>query len=99
VLAENTAGSGLQVVGGAQFGGMTSFARSGTLTIRAHASSATKSHIALSTTSLVFATVQGNVIGVYLQGVTRVIGAHGTFTVHLNKPTPTSLAVGWIAVN
>ena len=55
--------------------------------------------IALSTTSLVLATVQGNVKGVFVQGVTVVAAPSGSFTVHLNKATPSALKVGWFVVN
>jgi hypothetical protein len=99
VLASNPSGQGLKVTGGATFTGTTTFARSGTLTIPAGSSQATKSSISLSSTSLVMSTIQGNVAGVHVQGATTVTGSSGSFTVHLNQATPTALKVGYLIVN
>jgi hypothetical protein len=49
--------------------------------------------------SFVLATIQGNVAGVYVQGVTLVTGSSGSFTIHLNKAVPESVSVAWFAVN
>ena len=37
--------------------------------------------------------------GVFVQGVTLVTGASGSFTIHLNKTVPKSLKVAWFAIN
>lgn len=81
------------------FKGSTSFARSGKLSIAANNAQVTKTGIALTSASIVEATIQGNVAGVYVQGVTMVTGASGSFTIHLNKATPTALTVGWLIAN
>jgi hypothetical protein len=39
------------------------------------------------------------VAGVYVQGVTVVAGSSGSFTVHLNKATPSALPVAWFVLN
>ncbi len=94
VLAKNTAGGdALRVAGKA------SFSRSGILTVAAGSTSAMKTGVPLSSASLVLATIQGNVIGVYVQGVTLFIGTSGSFTIHLNKAVPASTKVAWFAVN
>ena len=54
-----------------------------------------RAHVA----SFVLATIQGNVAGVYVQGVTLVTGSSGSFTIHLNKAVPESVSVAWFAVN
>jgi hypothetical protein len=79
--------------------GKTSFSRSGKLTVAAGSSSATKSAINLSSTSMVLATIQGNQAGVYVQGVTQVAGTSGSFTIHLSKNTTANLPVAWFIVN
>lgn len=94
VLAENTAGgNALQVAGKAAFD------RSGILTVGQGSSSATQTGIALTSSSFVLATIQGSVAGVYLQGVTRVTGASGSFTIHLNKAVSRRTTVGWLIIN
>jgi hypothetical protein len=94
VLAQNTGGgAALQVSGPA------AFSRSGAVSIPAGKSSAKVTGLALGTASLVLATIQGNVAGVYVQGVTVVAGASGSFTVHLNKATPSALPVAWFVLN
>jgi hypothetical protein len=94
VLANNTgSGPALSVIGPAAFN------RSGVLTIAANKSSATLSGISLGAASLVLVTIQGNVAGIYVQGVTVVSGSSGSFTVHLNKATTKALNVGWFVVN
>ena len=79
--------------------GKTSFSRSGTLTVSAGTSAATKAPISLTSASLVLTTIQGNQPGVYVQGVTKVTGTSGSFTIHLNKNTTANLPVAWFVVN
>jgi hypothetical protein len=75
------------------------FNRSGVLTFAAGRASASHIGIALTAASLILATIQGNVAGVYLQGVTVAAGSSGSFTVHLNKATPSTLKVAWFVLN
>jgi len=93
VLAENTTdGTALAVSGKA------AFSRSGTLTIAARRSSVTKKGVPLTTASLVLATLQQNVTGLYVQSaVPNVTGS--SFTVHLNKAALVSTKVAWFVVN
>jgi hypothetical protein len=94
VLANNSGGgTALSVVGPA------SFNRSGVLSIAINKSSVTFSGISLGAASLVLATIQGSVAGIYVQGVTVVSGSSGSFTIHLNKATTKALKVGWFVVN
>jgi len=79
--------------------GPAAFSRSGILTVAAGHSSALKTGIVLKSASLVLATIQGNVPGVHVQGVTLVTGAHGSFTIHLNKTVSESVNVAWFAIN
>jgi hypothetical protein len=93
VLADNSAGgTALEVIGKA------SFTRSGVLTVAAGKSSATKSGVALTAASLVLATVQQNVAGVWVaSAVPNVAGS--SFTVHLSKAVAASTKVAWFVVN
>jgi hypothetical protein len=75
------------------------FSRSGKVTIALGSSTAKVQPINLKSSSLVLATIQGNVAGVYVRGVTIVTGASGSFTVHLNKSAPSAITVGWFVVN
>jgi hypothetical protein len=69
------------------------------VTIAAGHSEAQVKPLRLTTSSLVLATIQGNVAGVDVRGVTIVTGNKGSFTIHLNKNTPSALTVGWFVVN
>jgi hypothetical protein len=93
VLAENPGGgAAFQAVGPAVF------SRSGVLTIAAGKSSATQTGIALTAGSLVLATVQQNLSGVYVRAaVPKVSGS--SFTVYLSKAVTTSDKVAWFIVN
>jgi hypothetical protein len=92
VLAENSEGGiGLKVSGKA------AFSRSGILTVPAGQSSVVSNGIPVTSESLVLATIQGNVPGVHVQGVTLgTVG--GSFTIHLNKAVPTATNVAWFAI-
>jgi hypothetical protein len=99
LLGMSSSGLALKAQGRATFTSTTTFARSGKLTIAAGATQVTKTGISLSSTSLVLATIQGNVAGVWVEGVTLTTGSSGSFIIHLNKLTPTNLTVGWFIVN
>jgi hypothetical protein len=93
VLAENTAGgNALRVAGPA------AFSRSGILTVAAGSSSATKTGVPLTSASLVLATLQQNLAGVYVRSaVPNVAGS--SFTIHLSKAVTVSTRVAWFVVN
>jgi hypothetical protein len=93
VLAENAAGgAALQVRG------VGAFSRSGVLTVAAGKSSATQTGVALTTASLVLATLQQNLSGVYVRAaVPKITGS--SFTVYLSKAPTVSTKVAWFVVN
>jgi hypothetical protein len=49
--------------------------------------------------SFVLATIQGNVTGLYVRGVTIAAGSPGSFTIHLSKAVTSKINVAWLAVN
>ena len=53
----------------------------------------------LSSASFVLATIQANVTGLNVQGVTIVTGSPGSFTIHLNKTVAAKTKVAWFVVN
>ncbi len=86
-------GTALQVFGKA------TFTRSGKLTITAGKASTRKYDVALTPESIILATVQNNIAGVW---VTRAVQATATsFLVYLNKAVPSgqTVTVGWFVVN
>jgi hypothetical protein len=75
------------------------FDRSGTLTISAGKASATQTGIApLTAASLVLATVQQNLSGVYVRAAVPNV-AGNSFTVYLSKAPSVSAKVAWFVVN
>jgi hypothetical protein len=97
-VADGPRGTALRTSGRSVFNGPTSFSRSGVVTISAGRAQATKSPINLGATSMVLATIQGNQPGIYVQGVTTVAGTRGSFTIHLNSPSPAKLRVAYLVV-
>lgn len=92
VLASSANGTALQVSGKA------AFSRSGRLTIAAGKTSAIVTGVALSSASLVLATLQQHVAGVYVvAAVPNVAGS--SFTVYLSKAPTASAQVAWFVVN
>jgi hypothetical protein len=90
----------LSVSGPARFNTRTLFARSGMLLIPQGSSKGTRAGIALTSGSVVLATIQGNIAHVWIQGVSKVTGSSGSFTVHLNKAAPAGgVTVGWFVLN
>jgi hypothetical protein len=93
VLAENIAGGvAFKAVGRA------SFSRSGVLTVRAGKSAVTKAGVALTSASLVLATLQENRAGVFVQSAVPDVAA-SSFTVHLSKAVTAATKVAWFIVN
>ena len=74
------------------------FSRSGVLTVAAGTSSATKTGVALTAASLVLATLQQNLSGVYVRSAVPNLAA-SSFTIHLSKAPPASASVAWFIVN
>jgi hypothetical protein len=74
------------------------FSRSGILTVAAGKSSGTVTGVALSAASLVLATVQQNLSGVYVRGaVPNTAGS--SFTLYLSKAPSAGAKVAWFVVN
>jgi hypothetical protein len=53
----------------------------------------------LTSASLVLATIQGNITGLYVRGVTITAGSPGSFTIHLSNAVKSNTSVAWLAVN
>jgi hypothetical protein len=96
---KTTLGGPNTLSGTSSFRGVTTFSRSGRLTVPANSAQVTQSSISLGSNSSVLATIQGNQPGVFVQGVTTVPGSSGSFTIHLNKATPANLVVAWFVLN
>ncbi|HEY3833369.1 MAG TPA: hypothetical protein VGO03_13815 [Acidimicrobiia bacterium] len=92
VLAECPGGYALWVKGRAQF------TRSGKLVFAKGQAAKAVTPMVFNQDSLVLATIQGNVAGLWVQGVVVDI-AHSKFTINLNKPAPAAVAVGWFIAN
>ena len=99
MLAENTAdGTALRASGTASFAGTTAFSRSGVLTVAAGSSSATKTGVALTSASLVLATLQQDRAGVWVRSAVPNVAAR-SFSVHLSKAVAAITKVAWFVVN
>jgi hypothetical protein len=93
VLAENT-GGGTAL----QASGRTVFSRSGILTVAAGSSKVTKTGVVLTAGSLVLATLQQDVPGVWVRSAVPNVAGH-SFTVHLSKAVPARTRIAWFVVN
>jgi hypothetical protein len=82
--------------------GVASFSRSGKAIVagagNSPADSVTVSNVALSSASLVLATVQGHVPGVSVAGVALDVPA-GSFTIYLTEAITMSVTVAWFVVD
>ena len=93
VLAESSAGgTALQATG------RTVFSRSGVLTVAAGSSKVTKTGVTLTSASLVLATLQQDVAGVWVRSAVPDATAK-SFTVHLSKAVSATVKVAWFVVN
>lgn len=93
VVAENTAGGTALRVSGAAV-----FSSSGMVTISAGSSRATVTGVALTAASLVLATLQQDMAGVFVRSAVPDV-AGNSFTVHLNRAISASAAVAWFVIN
>jgi hypothetical protein len=74
------------------------FSRSGALTVTAGSAKATQTGVALTSISLVLATLQQHTTGVYVTAaVPNVVGK--SFTVYLSKAVTAATKVAWFVVN
>lgn len=92
VYAEATGGVAIRAKG------RTEFSRSGKVTFSKGQASRTIKGNTIFADSLVVATIQGDVSGTWVRGVT-VSTSKGQFTIRLNKAAPKQLKVGWFIVN
>lgn len=93
VVAENLlGGTALKAVGTAKF------SRSGILTVSAGSSKVTKTGITLTAASLVLATLQQHVSGVYVQAAVPHV-SQSSFTIYLSKAVAATTKVAWFVVN
>jgi hypothetical protein len=90
VKASSTSGTALSVVGKAKF------SRSGSASVGQGGKSKTVTVPGMKSTSLVLATLQTSVTGVY---IAAAVPASGKFTVHLNKNTPAAAKFAWFVLN
>jgi hypothetical protein len=90
VKASSTSGTALSVSGKAHF------SRSGAATVSQGTTTKTVNVSGMQSTSLVLATLQTSITGVY---VAAAVPASGKFTVHLNKATPAAAKFAWFVLN
>jgi hypothetical protein len=93
VLAQNNGGGPALKVNG-----VAAFSRSGVATVPPGKSQVAHG-LPLTSASFVLATIQGNVTGLYVRGVTIAAGSPGSFTIHLSKAVKSKTNVAWLAVN
>ena len=92
VLAESARGAALDVRGKAEF------TRSGIATVKAARSRVDVSGVAMSSTSFILATIQGDVPRTWVRGVTSP-GKGSRFTILLNRSVAADTRVAWFVVN
>jgi hypothetical protein len=99
-VTKNGIGVYAQCTGGAAIvaDGMTIFSRSGKATFAAGQTTQTLGAGRVTTDTLVVATIQGDVAGTWVRGVTVNV-AKQQFTIRLNRAAPKTLKVGWFVVN
>jgi hypothetical protein len=86
-----------QFNGQVEFNSAARFSRSGAVTVRPGMSRVTKKGLALSDDTVILATLQSHVPGVYVHAV-EVDAAGEAFTIFLTKPPPRDVRIGWFAV-
>lgn len=100
VLAQNTGGGpALVAVGPSTLAGkINAPARSGKVVVPAGSATVTKTGVPLTAQSLVMATVQQNVPGIYLRAAVPNPAA-SSFTIYLSGNAPTATTIAWFVVN
>src|SRR5579872_2904997 len=92
VTAPSVAGGTLNVTGSA------TFSRSGIAKISVGKTSVTVPKVTMDTASMVLATVQGHVSGIWLAGVTKSVTA-STVTIFLSKAPAAPVSVAWFVID
>jgi hypothetical protein len=95
--ADTPAGVALRADGPAEFSGVTTFARSGVVTVPAGSASATKTEVSLSPGSVILATMQTRADNVYVHAV-ETDPAAGSFTIFLTAAAAADVRIGWFAI-
>jgi hypothetical protein len=78
--------------------GRTVFSNSGIVTVAAGSAKVTKTGVSLVAGSLVLATLQQDVPGVWVRSAVPNVAGH-SFTVHLSKASPVRVKIAWFVVN
>jgi hypothetical protein len=99
-LDGSNGGADFAVDGTSSFSDVVSFARSGVASIVAGQRSATQTGVSLSSSSLVLATIQNDISGLWIEAVVPNV-AQSSFTMFLSRHVPqgNTVTVGWFIVN
>jgi hypothetical protein len=87
----------LRADGPSEFNGVTTFSRSGVVTVRRGTRHTTVPGVALTADTAILATLQTRVAGLFLHAV-ETDAAKGSFTVHLNTTADRDVRIGWFAL-
>jgi hypothetical protein len=87
----------LRADGPSEFNGITTFSRSGVVSIRRGSKSVTVPGVALTTDTAILATLQNRVHGLYLHAV-ETDAAKNSFTIFLSAAPDRDVKVGWFAL-
>jgi hypothetical protein len=95
--AETPGSTALRADGPSHFNGVTTFSRSGVVTVRAGSVSVTKTAVAAGPDTVILATLQRRVAHVHLHAV-ETDPAAGSFTIFLTAAPPLDVPIGWFAL-
>ena len=95
--AETPGSTALRADGPCRFNGVTSFSRSGVVTVRAGSASVTKADVAVDAGTVILATLQRRLPHVHLHAV-ETDPAAGSFTIFLTAAPPVDVPIGWFAL-
>jgi hypothetical protein len=87
----------LRADGPSEFNGVTTFSRSGVVTVRRGASRMTVSGVQLTADTAILATLQDRVTGLFLHAVETDM-AKGSFTIFLSTAADRDVRIGWFAL-
>jgi hypothetical protein len=88
----------LRADGPSEFNGITTFSRSGVVSIRRGSKSVTVPGVALTTDTAILATLQNRVHGLYLHAV-ETDAATSSFTIFLSAAPERDVKIGWFALS
>jgi hypothetical protein len=87
----------LRADGPSEFNGVTTFSRSGVVSVPRGSTSVTVPGVALAADTAILATLQNRVTGLYLHAV-ETDAAKGTFTIFLSTAADHDVRIGWFAL-